>query len=72
MTLRERPLYDLDVERQDDIGEDISEQVSSSANKEDTEVEIIQPADVFKTEYCIVAATKLMQLLYRVHGEICK
>ncbi|CAB4021924.1 Hypothetical predicted protein, partial [Paramuricea clavata] len=71
-TSLESEVYDLDVEGQDDIGEDISEQVSSSTNNEDTEVEIIQPADIAKNEYCIVAATKLIRLLYRVHGEICK
>lgn len=59
-TSLESEVYDLDVEGQDDIGEDISEQVSSSTNNEDTKVEIIQPADIFKTEYCIVAATKLI------------
>ncbi|CAB4023037.1 Hypothetical predicted protein [Paramuricea clavata] len=71
-TSLESEVYDLDVEGQDDIGKDISEQVSSSTNNEDTEVEIIQPANIFKTEYCIAAATQLIRLPYRVHGEICK
>ena len=62
----------MDVEGNDDIGEDISEQVSSSTNIEDTKVEYVQPADVAKTEYCIVAAANVMKLLYRVHGEMCK
>ena len=63
----------MDVEGNDDIGEDISEQVSSSTNIEDTKVGYVQPADVAKTEYCIVAAANVMKLLYRVDGgEMCK
>ena len=32
-------------------------------------MEFIEPADVTKVQYCIVASSKLMKLICRVHGE---
>ena len=58
----ESEVYDVDVEGHDDMGEDISEQVTSSTNTEDSKVEVIQPADVAKTEHCIVATDMLLKL----------
>ena len=44
----------------------------SSLNKDDTKVEVIEPSDIGQTEYCVVSATKVMELLYRLHGDTCK
>jgi hypothetical protein len=51
----ESEVYDLHVEGEDDIeDEDTFEEMSSGPSKDDTKVDVIQPSDVRKGEYCIV------------------
>ncbi len=52
--------------------DDESEDMSSSLNKDDTKVEVIEPSDIGQTDYCVVSATNVMELLYRLHGDTCK
>ena len=63
-------MYDLDVEGEGDSEEDggTSDQLAENY----TAVEFIEPADVTKVLYCIVASSKLIKLICRVHGEWCK
>lgn len=69
-TSLESEVYDLDVEGEGDSEEDGG--TSDQLAENDTAVEFIEPADVTKVQYCIVASSKLMKLICRVHGEWCK
>ena len=43
----------------------------SDTHAADQEVTRILPEDVVQTEYCIVSSSKVLELLYRLHGHIC-
>ena len=60
-------MYDLDVEGEGDSEEDGG--TSDQFAENDTLVEFIEPADVTKVQYRIVASSKLMKLIRRVYGE---
>ena len=69
----ESEVFDFDVEGEGDA-EDVAINTDTSdlLGEDDSAVEVIEPVDVHKVQYCIVSSTKLMTLLYRLHGEYCK
>ena len=54
------------------MSEDMYEGMSSGPSNDDTKFDVIPPSDVGKVEYCIALATKVLELLYRPHGDTCK
>ena len=68
----ESEVYDTNIDGEDDIEQEEECVQTGAKDKVDHEVERIPLADVVKTEYCITSLAKIIDLLHRLHGPLCK
>ena len=69
----ENEVYDTDIDGHDDVlEEETSDTACAHGDNRDHGIELVTPANVVETEYCITSSTKIIGLLYRIHGHLCK
>ena len=69
----ENEVYDTDIDGHDDVlEEETSDTACEHGDNRDHGIELVTPANVVETEYCITSSTKIIGLLYCIHGHLCK